>query len=450
MAGRAGAVEIGSVPAVSRLKSSGEIWAARLREAAASLLESRPAGAVAPLLSRLVEAGTQGYPPEVKRRLMILNMIAYLIMVSTLVYALQQTFLDYSLYWPIVYINLAIVVVMLFVPLMHRLGEVAAALLMLFTECAALMSFTAYLGRSSGVHLQYFVIAAAAFVVFGLKRWRLIVPSIAMAVMLHIACWFWYPHSVARIEAPHEVLDSMYIQAAITTFGLIAASVFYAFRLAENAKAETDALLRNILPDEIVERLKKKPADPVADTFAEASILFADISGFVPLARRLGAEATVTLLNRLVTHFDDLAERHGVEKIKTIGDAYMAAAGVPEPVADCAARLARMALEMQTVVRRLREETGYELEMRMGIATGPVMAGVIGRQKFSYDIWGDAVNLAARLESSSAPGRIHLCPLSGPKLAADFAVEPRGAVEIKGVGKQETWFLVGPRKPAAS
>lgn len=396
-------------------------------------------------LSRLAEAGTHGYPPETKRRLMILNMIAYLIAVSTFVYFLQQALLDFERYWPIVYINLGIVIVMLTVPFMHRFGSVAAALLMLVTECAALLAFTAYLSSSSGVHLQYFVVAAAAFVVYGLHRMWLIIPSILAAVVLHLLGWFWFPPHAARIAAEQEVLDSMYIQATITTFGLIAASVYYAFRLVENAKAETDALLRNILPDTVVERLKARPSEPVADTFPEASILFADISGFVPLARRLGASETVALLNMLVSRFDDLARRHGVEKIKTIGDAYMVASGVPEPAPDFAARLARMGLDMQETVRKVREETGYELDMRMGFATGPVMAGVIGHQKFSYDIWGDAVNLAARLENASVPGRIHICPVSRAKLAAEFELEPRGSIDIKGVGPQETWFLAAAR-----
>ena len=376
---------------------------------------------------------------------MILNMIAYLIVVTTLIYGLQQAFLDFNRYWPIVYINFAIVVIVAAVPFVHRFGSATAALLILVTECAALLAFTYYLGRDAGLHIQYIAFSAAAFVVFGLGRLWLIVPSITVALILHLVCWFWFPPEAAALHAPQDVIDSLYIQAAITTFGLIAAAVFYAFRLAEHAKAETDALLRNILPDTIVERLKAKPTEHVADTFSEASILFADISGFVPLARRLGAQRTVSLLNTIVSRFDDLAERHGVEKIKTIGDAYMVAAGVPEPSPDFAHRLARMALAMQETVRDVREESGYEIDMRMGLATGPVMAGVIGRQKFSYDIWGDAVNLAARLENTSIPGRIHICPLTREKLGEEFEVEARGAVEIKGLGAQSTWFLVASR-----
>jgi adenylate cyclase len=433
---------------VSRLKELGSGLASRLARTLGSLAASPHLAAVGPWLSRLVEAGTQGYPPEAKRRLMILNMIAYLIVVTTLIYALQQTFLDYDRYWPIIHINFALVVIVAAVPFVHRFGPVAAALLILVSECAALFALTYYLGRESGLHIQYVAFSAGAFVVFGLSRLWLVIPSIVAALVLHILSWFWFPQSHAAIGVEPEVLDALYTQAAITTFGIISAAVFYAFRLAENAKAETDALLRNILPDTIVERLKAKPAEAVADTFSEASILFADISGFVPLARRLGAQETVSLLNKLVTRFDALAERHGVEKIKTIGDAYMVASGVPEAVPDVAPRLARMAIDMLEVLQQVREERGYDLNMRLGLATGPVMAGVIGRQKFSYDIWGDAVNLAARLENTSLPGRIHLCPVTRERLGDDFEVEPRGPIEIKGVGKQDTWFLIAARRPA--
>ena len=408
---------------------------------------SKPVSALANVLSHLVQAGTHGFPPETKRRLMILNMIAYLIVVTTLIYAVQQIFLDHAQYWPIIYINLAIVVIVAAVPLVHRFGSAAAALLILVTECAALFAFTYYLGRESGLHIQYVAFSAAAFVVFGLGQLWLIIPSITIALILHLVCWFWFPQAAAALSAPQDLLDSLYAQAAVTTFGLIAAAVYYAFRLAENAKAETESLLRNILPDTVVARLKVRPTQPVADTFSEASILFADISGFVPLARRLGAAETVALLNKLVSRFDELAERHGVEKIKTIGDAYMVASGVPEPVPDYALRLAHMALAMQEAVRRLRAETGHDLNMRMGLATGPVMAGVIGRNKFSYDVWGDAVNLAARLENASSPGRIHICPTSCEKLARHFELEPRGAMEIKGVGEKSTWFLVAAQSP---
>lgn len=430
---------------IDRLSQLGGRLAASVSAALAALGQLRALQAIVPLLGRLAEAGTAGYPPEIKRRLMILNMIAYLIAVTTLIYTLQQIVINDPKYRPVVIINLVLFFIMLAVPFMHRINDVAGAMLIILSEYAAQIAFTAFLGNTSGLHIQLIVIAAAAFVVFGLQRLWLIIPTIGAGLALHLAAWFWFPPEKAIIAADPPFLNALYTQAAITTFGLIAASVFYAFRLAENAKAETDALLRNILPDSIVERLKLKPADPIADSFPEASILFADISGFVALARRLGASQTVALLNSIVSEFDALSERHGAEKIKTIGDAYMVAAGVPERVPDHVSRLARLALDMQEVLRRLREERQLDLNMRIGMASGPIMAGVIGRQKFSYDIWGDAVNLAARLENLSVPGRIHVCPRCRAALEQEFIFESRGLVEIKGVGQQETWFLLARR-----
>jgi adenylate cyclase len=424
-------------------------WQDRLRANLRTLLrkisKSPALRKLGSFIGRLSEIGTEGYPPDIKRRLMILNMIAYLIAITTAVYSLQQLSLDYEKYKPIIWINVALVGLAVAVPLSHRINDVAGALVIVVAEYIALLCFTMYLGRSSGVHLQYFVVAAAGFVVLGLQRLWLIVPLIVIALVLHLTAWFRYPESSALIDAEREVINSLYIQAAITTVGLIAASVYYAFRLAENAKAETDALLRNILPDSVVERLKSRPTEAIADSFPDASILFADISGFVPLARSLGAEKTVALLNSIVTEFDTLAHRHGVEKIKTIGDAYMVASGVPQHVPDHLHRLARMALDMQSTMQRMRQTSGYNVNVRIGLASGPVMAGVIGRQKFTYDVWGDAVNLAARLEGLSTPGRILLCPRSRERLADTFQLESRGVVEIKGVGAQETWFLVGTK-----
>jgi adenylate cyclase len=237
----------------------------------------------------------------------------------------------------------------------------------------------------------------------------------------------------------------MYIQATITTFGLIAASVYYAFRLAENAKAETDALLRNILPDNVVERLKAKPAEPVADTFADASILFADISGFVPLARRLGASETVALLNRLVSMFDALAEQHGVEKIKTIGDSYMVVGGVPNRDPLHCQHIADFALEAQAFIVSYAEGVPYPLQMRTGIHTGTVAAGIVGRKRFSYDLWGDVVNVASRFESTGQPDKIHVSEAVKVRLSDDYLFLDDGTVELKGKEATRSFFLIGKK-----
>lgn len=390
----------------------------------------------------LVRAGTHGYPPDTQRRLVVMNLIAYLIALTTFAYAVQNTFMDFDKFAPVIYLNLALFFTALSVPFSHRFSDLAGGMIIMISECIALMWFTAFLGNQSGIHIQYFIASAATFVVFGVQRWKLILPMVIIAITLHIVAWFSFPPEAALIKAPASVLDGIYVQAAITTGVLIAATVYYAFSLTEAAKAETDALLRNILPDSVVERLKERPGVAIADSHDNAAILFTDISGFVALARQLGAQRVVALLNEIVSEFDQLAEVHGVEKIKTIGDAYMAAAGIPDAVPDPTARLARMAIDMQKVISRIRRTSGIDISMRVGLASGPVMAGVIGTRKFTYDVWGDTVNLAARLEKKSEPGRILVCPACRDQLEPDFRLESHGVISIKGVGEQETWFLL--------
>jgi len=451
-----------SVGGAGGVRSDGEDPQERVRDRLPMLIARRSLASSRSLLQNLLqhsavrrigrqiqslgELGTAGYPPDIRRRLLIVNLIAYLIAASTAGYAIQHIQLDYETYKPLVFINVALLAMALLVPAMHRFSPVSGGMLIVVSEYIALMAFTVYLGRSAGLHLQYLVAAAAPFVVFGLERLRLIAAVIMIGLVLHLVAWFQFPREAALIHADQEVLNSLYIQAVITTVGLIAASIWYAFRLVERARAETDGLLRNILPDSVADRLKSRPGELVADSHDEVSVLFADISGFVALARSLGAASVVKLLNHIVSEFDKLAAAHGVEKIKTIGDAYMAVAGLPEPADDHAERLARMALDMLATVDRVRTETGLTLQIRIGMAAGPVLAGVIGTRKFSYDVWGDAVNLAARLENLGVPGRIHLCPICRARLEHAFEIESRGLTEIKGVGKQETWFLVRRRR----
>ncbi len=209
----------------------------------------------------------------------------------------------------------------------------------------------------------------------------------------------------------------------------------------EQAKAEN--LLLNILPRSIADRLKAE-TEPIADEFGSASILFADVVDFTPWSQGLPPAEVVGYLDHLFSRLDELAERYGVEKIKTIGDCYMAAAGVPTPRPDHARALALMALEM---LEACSEEIGYlGLELRVGINSGPVVAGVIGRKRFLYDLWGDAVNTASRMESHGTPGRIQITEATYELLADEFECEPRGPIAIKGKGEVEAWYLIGPRR----
>ncbi len=211
-------------------------------------------------------------------------------------------------------------------------------------------------------------------------------------------------------------------------------------RIAQEQKI-SESLLLNILPSPIAARLKAR-SDTIADSFDDVSVLFADIVGFTKLSAHTTPEALVAMLNEIFTGFDALADHHGLEKIKTIGDAYMAAAGLPEPTKDHAQRTARMALGMLDVIQGFNAAHAQDLQVRIGINTGPVVAGVIGKRKFIYDLWGDAVNTASRMESHGVPGRVHLTDVTRRALGETFTMEDRGVIEVKGKGPLRTWLLV--------
>jgi guanylate cyclase len=211
---------------------------------------------------------------------------------------------------------------------------------------------------------------------------------------------------------------------------------------------KSERLLTNILPSSIAERLKAA-GETIADHFGSASILFADVVGFTALAQRLAPDEVVGILDELFSHFDMLVERHGLEKIKTIGDAYMAAAGVPDPSRDHARRTALLALDMREAVATSAVAVRFGLELRIGINSGPVVAGVIGSKRFLYDLWGDAVNTASRMQSQSTPGEIQITRATYELLKDEFVCRPRGTILVKGKGEMETWYLVGSREDLA-
>jgi guanylate cyclase len=212
-------------------------------------------------------------------------------------------------------------------------------------------------------------------------------------------------------------------------------------------QAKSEGLLLNILPRSIADRLKAS-TQPIADQMSSASILFADVVDFTPLAERLPPDEVVGILDHLFSHFDGLVERYGLEKIKTIGDSYMAAAGVPTPRPDHARALALMALDMLETMHDNDHIGHLGLELRVGINSGPVVAGIIGRKRFSYDLWGDAVNTASRMESQGTPGRIQITRATYELLGDEFICELRGSIPVKGKGDVETWYLTGRRATA--
>jgi len=207
-------------------------------------------------------------------------------------------------------------------------------------------------------------------------------------------------------------------------------------------QAESERLLLNILPKPIAGRLKQGET-AIADSYAEATVLFADIVGFTTLSEQILPAQLLTLLNVVFSLFDTLAEKYGLEKIKTIGDAYMVVGGLPEPHPDHAEAVAEMALAMQAEIAELQIDTRQPISLRIGIASGPVIAGVIGTKKFSYDVWGDTVNTASRMESHSSPGCIHVTESVYERLRDTYEFEKRGVIHVKNKGDMTTYFLTG-------
>lgn len=208
-------------------------------------------------------------------------------------------------------------------------------------------------------------------------------------------------------------------------------------------REKSERLLRAILPVPIADQLKEG-VSTIAEAFPEVSVLFADLAGFTVFSKDADPRNIVELLDEVFSAFDHLAVEEGVEKIKTIGDAYMAVAGVPEPRSDHADAIARMALAMEAKFARLAKTRAIPLGLRIGIHSGPVVAGVIGHQKFSYDLWGDTVNVASRLESHGEPGRIHVSSQTRDLLGGRYRFEERGDITLKGKGPTRTHFLLGP------
>jgi adenylate cyclase len=297
---------------------------------------------------------------------------------------------------------------------------------------------------SSGVVTLWSFLAPLGAITFDSPRsaWRWFGAFAALLVLVT-------PLSLIVRPEPAALPDWLLFAFLVMNVGAVALIAFVLLAAFAHQRSDAlrraDDLLLNILPAEIAERLKTDTRQ-IAEHFEEASVLFADVVDFTPLSARLSASEVVAFLDELFTSFDALADRYGVEKIKTIGDAYMVAAGVPVPRPDHAQALAAMALDLRELVARRSHETGQRLELRIGINSGPVVAGVIGRRKFIYDLWGDAVNTASRMESHGVPGEIQVTDGTYERIRDEFVCRPRGLVEVKGKGAVRAWYLVSRRE----
>ena len=330
-----------------------------------------------------------------------------------------------------------------------RRGRHRAGVLIGFMEVllhVPVMTFL--LGLDAGYLAYDLALGMVAMLVFSAAeralRYGLVMLSLASLVVLTLLAQSatpWLSLDPANVRLLGYLNVGSTVLALFFIMGAATAASDRAEKRIERERRRSEQLLLNILPQPIAERLKRDPGT-IADAFQSVSVLFADVVGFTLLASRVGSTEVVEILNAVFTDFDRLANKHGLEKIKTIGDAYMVVGGLPEPQDDHAAAMAQMALDMHDAITSYAARTGHDLEIRVGIHTGPVVAGVIGVNKFAYDIWGDTVNTASRMESHGVAGRTQISDATKALIEGRFELEDRGYIKVKGKGEMRAWLLV--------
>ncbi|MGZ9827196.1 adenylate/guanylate cyclase domain-containing protein [Tsukamurella ocularis] len=336
------------------------------------------------------------------------------------------------------------------VPLLGRFGPLAAPTAFFAVATVTLWSLCVLLGEGVGLLFYYLAMAVGVPMIVGVRRIAAsaVVVVVCLAAVIHLH--FTVPDDTGLV--PHWFATTGFVVNVIAAASLAVATVGAGLFQIERTEAaleeelrRSEALLNNILPRSVADRLKQPDHAEVADSYADASVLFADIAGFTEMSSRTSAADVVRYLDRLYTTLDALVERHGLEKIKTTGDSYMVVSGVPEPRADHLEELARFAVALQAAAAGVANADGRATPLRIGLADGPVVAGIVGSKKFFFDVWGDAVNVASRMESTGIVGRIQVTSSVHDRLAPSFAFEERGVIAVKGKPDQLTWFLLGER-----
>jgi adenylate cyclase len=408
---------------------------------------STNAPGISRLLGRMIRIGrTPEMLPSEARYVVLTNIVAILGVVFTLGFA-PVVALSGSWMYPL----LQGVYALVYLPplwLNRRGHHIAGTTALLLGSHLAVVSQVLVEGHGFDVQLFFMLHAVLPFMLFAPRHDRTMFALSALAgvdLVVVVMLGDRLPQLGPEISAARlAVLRPILIGGL---FGTVAVCAYYARRATLIAEAALDRahqrseeLLLNILPPTIAGRLKVENAT-IADGFADVTVLFADLVGFTKLASRLPPQKVVALLNELFSRFDDVADEFGLEKIKTIGDCYMVAGGLPEPHVDHAGAVAHMALAMLRIVQEFGARTGETIDVRIGINSGPVVAGVIGKRKFIYDLWGDTVNIASRMESHGVPGTIQLSESTHQLLDGKFPMQHRGTIEVKGKGAMETWIL---------
>lgn len=386
--------------------------------------------------------GIGGYDRDTRRRLLIVNMAGYLSALSSLAFAISFALQNPSAFKWLIAGNLLSAVLTTTAPFWHRYNALASASVMTTTVAISLFFFVSELGRDSGIQLNYIGAVAIAFVIFGLGHLRIVALVTAICIAGNISCNFLFETGRVQWAVEDWFMAQIYTLSASTIMIILAAIVWYAFRVAADAEARSRRLLDNVLPTTIADQLMREPDEPIADRFDQATVLFADIVGFTDMSERLEAGEMLLLLNALFSEFDAIGTELDTEKIKTIGDAYMAVSGVPNLADNHAQLIMKLAIGMLAAAEKVSTEFGHQLDLRVGIATGSITAGVIGKAKFTYDVWSPTVNLAARLESNGEPGDIHVSDETYRQLKSYYSFKRAPSKNLKGIGRVRSWLLV--------
>ena len=405
-------------------------------------------------LTDLVSVGIATSDPDMRRRQVFCNVAALASAASALSHLVTNSLYDFSGLLPVNIYNVGLAIMALITPLFHRFGDNVAAVYLgvLLTVGHTYVVFA--LGASSGLLLYYTLLSAGLFL-FGIQNWKLFLVIYGFALAAMLAGFFLANDQGFVLVGDTAFREQLSLQGLINAFVINAALIAFALtnlRRAETALAaeneRAEALLEAVMPRAIADRLRTGTEDMIADKLVGVSILFSDIVGFTPAARELPPEPVVEYLDRLYSAFDELARSHGVNKIKTIGDAYMAIATDESAAAagrnmSGAEAMARFALALLATLPRHGRLGTRDVSLRIGIHHGSAIAGVIGRTRFSYDVWGEAVNSASRMESHGKPGAIQISAEFRDQLGGRFSVEDRGVIDIKGLGPTPAYLLLG-------
>jgi adenylate cyclase len=403
-------------------------------------------------LERPASIGISSADPVVIRRQRFTNMFALASAANIVTHNLVFCFYGLHGLAPLVAANTVFLAAFLCVPLLHRIGPSFGAHVVSGLSVAAILCTLVMLGRDSQIYV-YFALSGIILFMFGVQNPRAYVPWFAVALLglgisLPLVAGGVLPVSdpiLLRIVSSNAMINVAVVNALIIYFVL---STLRTTELAlEEQYGRTSTLMSTLLPASIVERLTAAPERRIADRIDGLTVLFADLAGFTRAAHGLPPEDVIDYLDHLVRLFDGLCEMSGAEKIKTIGDSYMAVGGLDGNTREGAAAVGRLALSMLETQGRQLALGDQRLALRIGIHTGSATAGVIGDRRFSYDVWGDAVNIASRMESHGLPGRIHVSDDYRAVAADLFDFETRGPIDVRSLGTVQTWFLCAGKAP---